>query len=122
MGSAGTFDIQGDSEIEIRRKIIDQCLVEGVTLLDTSPMYGRAEEVLGITIAGRREKFHLATKVWCSGAETGKSQIARSFSLLKTDHIELIQKPLFDNYLKPLEKKELGTCSDEYNFRIYGDY
>jgi len=91
MGSAGTFDIQGNPAIEIRRKIIDQCLVEGVTLLDTSPMYGRAEEVLGVTIAGRRERFHLATKVWCSGAETGKSQIARSFTLLQTDHIELIQ-------------------------------
>ena len=38
------------------------------------------------------------------------------------DYIELIQKPLFGNYLKPLEIKELGTCRDEYNFRIYGDY
>ena len=54
-------------------------------------MYGRAERVVGMTIEGRREGFQLATKVWCQGREESEAQIARSFSLLKTDYIDVLQ-------------------------------
>ena len=79
MGSAGTFDVFREEDIALRRQIMDQCIAEGVTFIDTSPMYGRAEQVLGETIDGRQDKFQLATKVWCSGADTGRGQIAESF-------------------------------------------
>ena len=91
MGSAQTFDVVDDAGMIVRKKIMDQCVIEGVTFIDTSPMYGRAEWVLGNVMSGIREKFQIATKVWCSGADTARRQIARSFELLKTDHIELIQ-------------------------------
>ena len=91
MGSAGTFDIYKEEEIAVRRQIIDQCIAEEVTFIDRSPMYGRAEEVLGQVIEGRRDKFQLATKVWCSGKETGRRQIAQSLNLLKTDYIDVLQ-------------------------------
>ena len=91
MGSAGTFDTQNKEAIIIRRMIIDQCIIEKVTFIDSSPMYGHAEEVLGQVIEGRREQFQLATKVWCSGKETGKQQITHSFNLLKSDYIDVLQ-------------------------------
>ncbi len=91
MGSAATFDVDGAGDLALRREIMDQCIAEGVTFIDTSPMYGRAEWVLGQVIDGRRDKFQLATKVWCSGKETGEAQIGQSFSLLKTDYIDVLQ-------------------------------
>ncbi len=91
MGSAGTFDVHKEEDIAVRRQIMDQCLTKGVTFIDTSPMYGRAAEVLGDTVDGRQDKFQLATKVWCSGKETGRAQIAQSFKLLKTNYIHVLQ-------------------------------
>ena len=91
MGSAATFDVHSKEDIAIRRQIMDQCISSGVTLIDTSPMYGRAEWVLGETMDGRQDKFQLATKVWCSGKETGQAQIQQSFNLLKTSYIHLLQ-------------------------------
>ena len=57
MGSAQTFDVHSREDIEVRRKIMDRCLEKGVTFIDTSPMYGRAERVLGETMDGRAHKF-----------------------------------------------------------------
>lgn len=91
MGSAGTFDVHKQEDIAVRRQIMDQCIAKGVTFIDTSPMYGRAEEVLGDTVDGRQDKFQLATKVWCSGKETGRAQIAQSFKLLNTNYIHVLQ-------------------------------
>ena len=91
MGSAQTFDVHQQADIGVRRQIIDKCVERGVTFIDTSPMYGRAEQVLGETIEGRRDQFQLATKVWCSGKETGRAQITQSFELLRTSYIDLLQ-------------------------------
>ena len=91
MGTAGAFDVDKEEDIALRRQIMDQCIAEEVTFIDTSPMYGRAEGVLGQAIEGRMDKFQLATKVWCTGQETGQRQIARSFDLLKTDYVDVLQ-------------------------------
>ena len=91
MGTSGTFDVDKEEDVALRRQIMDRCIAEAVTFIDTSPMYGRAEMALGAAIEGRRNKFQLATKVWCTGKETGQRQIARSFDLLKTDYIEVLQ-------------------------------
>tara|TARA_B100001750_G_C15506738_1_gene600889 strand:+ start:671 stop:1489 length:819 start_codon:yes stop_codon:yes gene_type:complete len=91
MGSAQTFNVEDSEGLEVRRSIMDNCIATGTTLIDTSPMYGRAEWSLGISMQGRTEQFQLATKVWCSGKDTGKAQIARSFELLKVNHIHVLQ-------------------------------
>ncbi len=49
----------------------------GCALFDTSPMYGRAEAVLGAALAGRREEAVVATKIWTPSAEEGRAQFAR---------------------------------------------
>src|SRR4030095_9320924 len=65
----------------------------GGRVIDTSPMYGRAEEVIGeLTAAlGIRDKLFLATKVWTRGKESGIKSMERSMALLRAKRIDLIQ-------------------------------
>ena len=54
-------------------------------MIDTSPMYGRAEAATGdlVAEAGLRPRVFLATKVWTSGREPGIAQMRRSAELLQ---------------------------------------
>jgi len=65
----------------------------GGRVIDSSPMYGRAEEVIGeLTSAlGIREKLFVATKVWTRGKENGIKSMERSMALLRTKRIDLMQ-------------------------------
>ena len=91
LGTARTFDVDATNDVAVRRTIIDNCIAAGSIFLDTSPMYGHSESVIGQVADGRRDQFQFATKVWCSGDSTGRSQIAQSFELLRTDYIEVLQ-------------------------------
>jgi aryl-alcohol dehydrogenase-like predicted oxidoreductase len=73
--------------------VLDALFDAGGTVLDSSPMYGRAEAVLGELLAGRPRPPapFLATKVWTSGREAGLAQMAQSFQRLRTDRIDLMQ-------------------------------
>lgn len=63
MGTWQTFDVHGDAAEANARAIVDAALDSGANFFDSSPMYGEAERVLGQTLAGRREKAMIATKV-----------------------------------------------------------
>jgi len=65
----------------------------GGRAIDSSPMYGRAEEVIGtlITRLGLRDKLFLATKVWTRGKQGGIESMERSMSRLQTTRIDLMQ-------------------------------
>jgi aryl-alcohol dehydrogenase-like predicted oxidoreductase len=64
----------------------------GGTVLDGSPMYGRAEEVIGKFLTDeQRKRAFLATKVWTRGRNAGIAQMERSLELLRTDRIDLMQ-------------------------------
>ena len=94
MGTSRTFD--GDDSIpkvfSVRNKIVEECQNNGVTLVDSSPMYGNAEKVLGLAIQENDpSKFQIATKVWTTGYRSGLDQIDTSFSLLKTEYIHILQ-------------------------------
>ena len=49
-------------------------------MIDSSPMYGRAESVVGrlLSETGARDKAFLATKVWTSGEKAGEAQMQAS--------------------------------------------
>jgi aryl-alcohol dehydrogenase-like predicted oxidoreductase len=91
LGTARTFDVRSAADMAVRRQVIDRCIAQQVTFIDSSPMYGRSEEVIGLTTAGRRQHFQLATKVWCQGRGRGEAQIAQSFQLFQTDYIDVFQ-------------------------------
>ncbi len=63
------------------------------SVIDTSPMYGAAESVVGdlLASAGTRDKAFIATKVWTTGRDNGIAQMRRSMALLKTERIDLMQ-------------------------------
>ncbi len=94
LGTYSVFDVDSTTEaIAERRKIVDLLSSNGGSVIDTSPMYNRSEKVIGDVIASGadREPLFLATKVWTDGRESGVAQIQRSFELMKTETIDLMQ-------------------------------
>ncbi|MGI4847897.1 MAG: aldo/keto reductase [Janthinobacterium lividum] len=65
----------------------------GGSVLDSSPMYGRAEEVTGalLAAAGSRAQAFVATKVWTSGREAGIRQMEESMRRLQCSQVDLMQ-------------------------------
>ncbi|MHB8619668.1 MAG: aldo/keto reductase [Chloroflexota bacterium] len=89
MGTWRTFDVEPQAE-GTRREIVSVALAGGARLFDSSPMYGRAEEVLGRAIGDRRDQAQVATKVWTSSAAEGRQQIDRSLAFFQ-GRVELFQ-------------------------------
>jgi aryl-alcohol dehydrogenase-like predicted oxidoreductase len=88
MGTSKTFDVpEVDDD---RRRITDTALDAGATFVDSSPMYGNAERILGATIAGRRQEAIVATKVWTPDDELAERQIDASLGFFG-GHVEVFQ-------------------------------
>jgi diketogulonate reductase-like aldo/keto reductase len=73
--------------------VVAALLAAGGKVLDSSPMYGRAEETTGELLAasGRRDEAFIATKVWTQGRSEGIRQMEASLRLLRTDRVDLMQ-------------------------------
>jgi diketogulonate reductase-like aldo/keto reductase len=94
LGTWQTFDVGG--EVKARaplRQVLRHLLDAGGRVIDSSPRYGRAEEVTGDLVReiGARGKTFLATKVWTSGREQGIAQMRRSAELFRAEVIDLMQ-------------------------------
>jgi len=71
--------------------VLDALFSAGGAVIDSSPMYGRAEAVAGALLTNARDKAFVATKVWTRGREAGVAQMENSLKLLKADPIDLMQ-------------------------------
>ena len=94
LGTSDVFDVGADEAARAPLAQVLKILLEaGGSLLDTSPMYGRAEGVSGelVEAAGARARMFLATKVWTTGKAEGLRQIEDSMRLLKTGVLDLVQ-------------------------------
>jgi len=94
LGTSNVFDVGTEArDRKPLQEVLHIQLDGGGSLLDTSPMYGRSEEVAGDLIASAqaRSKMFLATKVWTRGREAGLQQIETSMRLLKSKSLDLIQ-------------------------------
>jgi len=94
LGTSQTFDVGGGAaDRQPLREVLRLMLDGGGKLIDTSPMYGRAEAVTGDLVAETavRPRVFLATKVWTSGRGAGLAQMQRSADLLKSPVIDLMQ-------------------------------
>jgi len=91
-------------------QVLNTALDEGINFVDTAACYGISEQLIGRTIAHRRQEYVLATKCghvtggyegepWT--AKTIKDSIDRSLVRLRTDHVDLVQ-------LHSCEKAVLG--------------
>src|SRR5881227_1497168 len=87
LGTWRTFDVDLTSDTRRQLEDVLSLFVKlGGRVIDTSPMYGRAEEVIGdLTAAlGIRDKLFLATKVWTRSKQSGISSMERSMARLRT--------------------------------------
>jgi aryl-alcohol dehydrogenase-like predicted oxidoreductase len=94
LGTWQTFDVGGSAaERAPLSDVLQRFAARGARVVDSSPMYGRAEAVVGDLAASRgiRPSLFLATKVWTSGREAGVMQMERSLELLDAEHIDLMQ-------------------------------
>ncbi len=94
LGTSGPFNAgsSGDSKDRLRT-VLSEFHRLGGRVVDTSPMYGNAEEAVGTLAAekGIGGSLYLATKVWTTGREAGVRQMKDSLRLLRRERLDLIQ-------------------------------
>lgn len=94
LGTWKSFDV-GDSPTA--RAPLERILAEfaalGGTVVDSSPMYGRSETVVGSITEklGLRPKLFVATKVWTSGRQRGIDEMEDSMRKMRAKPIDLMQ-------------------------------
>jgi len=94
LGTYLSFDVGSlDAERAPLREVLQNFVASGGRLIDSSPMYGRAETVVGDLACGldRGHQLFVATKVWTSGRQAGVQQMEESFKRLRVNTIDLMQ-------------------------------
>ena len=94
VGTWQTFDVGPKAPERAELSEVLRLLAQsGGSVVDSSPMYGKSEGVVGdlATGLGLRDKLFYATKVWTSGREAGVRQMETSFRLMQTQRMDLMQ-------------------------------
>ena len=94
LGTYNVFDVESsEDELAPRRAIVNLMIEKGARLIDSSPMYNRAEKVVGDIVSqdALRDKLFLATKVWTNGKASGERQMQASADLTQAGVIDLMQ-------------------------------
>ncbi len=95
LGTWLTFGIDpGDKKaMEQREKVLREFLQGGGGVLDSSPMYGNAQQVIGIFLKriGQHQDLFAATKVWTQGNRAGLLQMEESRTLWGLPKLDLMQ-------------------------------
>jgi len=94
LGTYNVFDVDLNAQNEGQLSNVLSLFVKlGGRVVDSSPMYGRAESVIGELASklGIRDKLFLATKVWTRGKQAGIDSMERSMSRFQTKRIDLMQ-------------------------------
>jgi len=94
MGSSRTFDALGDDELMKRLQTVLQAFFDHQGMLvDSSPMYGSAQAVIGRLLrqVNTRGKLFSATKVWIDGEQAGIDQMEASRQLWDIKRFDLMQ-------------------------------
>ena len=121
LGTWRVFDIgESDSDRASRKAILKTLVEQGGQVVDSSPMYGRSEKVIGdlSTELNLNKSLFIATKVWTTGMESGKHQIEESFRLLKREKLDLLQIHNLQDWQTHI--KTLQTLKGEGRIRYIG--
>jgi aryl-alcohol dehydrogenase-like predicted oxidoreductase len=89
LGTWQTFDVGPGGE-DAARAVVDVVWDGGTRLFDSSPMYGRAEGVLGRALGDRRRGALVATKIWTDSMARGRRQFDDQLGFYG-GHVELEQ-------------------------------
>lgn len=94
LGTWKRFDV-GTAEAERAplRRVLSALSTVPNMMIDSSPMYGRAETVVGDLTGGMETsaKFFYATKVWTTGEKEGVRQMEESFARMRRTTMDLMQ-------------------------------
>ena len=94
LGTWRTFDLgPSPNERAPLKEVLSHFVQAGGKVIDSSPMYGRAEAVIGDLASELhlRDSLFLATKVWTSGRQAGIDSMAHSLDRLQTKRLDLMQ-------------------------------
>lgn len=94
LGTWQTFDVgHTKEELDPLREVLKVLIKYGGSVIDSSPMYGRSEKVVGNLTRelGLKDNIFEATKVWTTGEKAGQLQIQNSISLLDARPLDLLQ-------------------------------
>ena len=94
LGSWLQFDVgTASDERQPLTEVLKLMLEKGGRLIDASPMYGKAEQVIGdLTAAtGNADSYFYATKVWTRGEQNGTRQMQESMQNMRRQTIDLMQ-------------------------------
>jgi len=93
LGTWQTFDVGAGAARDPLRRVLQRFVELGGRVVDSSPMYGRAESVVGDLAAelGLRDQLFVATKVWTTGREAGIAQMDESVRRLRAGRLDLMQ-------------------------------
>jgi len=94
LGTWQVLDVAASgAEFEAATSAVGSFLEAGGRLIDSSPMYGRAEERIGDILARIRPATppFLATKIWTRGRDAGRRQLADSQRLMRARTLDLVQ-------------------------------
>jgi diketogulonate reductase-like aldo/keto reductase len=91
IGTWQAFDVRDDTSA--LREVMKTFSAMGARVVDSSPMYGAAESVVGELVdeLGLRDKLFFATKVWTSGRAEGIRQMETSFKRMRVKRMDLLQ-------------------------------
>jgi diketogulonate reductase-like aldo/keto reductase len=87
------YDVDAADAIAPLHGVLEQLPMLGGSVVDTAPLYGRSEGVIGDLVADlhNRERLFLATKVMTADPKAGEASMEASLQKLKTQHIDLMQ-------------------------------
>jgi diketogulonate reductase-like aldo/keto reductase len=94
LGTYQSFDVgNGAGERGSLKEVLRLFVQHGGALVDSSPMYGSSESVVGDLAAGLgiTGQLFMATKVWTSGREAGIRQMEESMRRMKVARMDLMQ-------------------------------
>ncbi|NNE57223.1 MAG: aldo/keto reductase [Hellea sp.] len=121
MGTWITFSVDpGGPEMPQRRKVLEAFYKAGGGMIDSSPMYGRSEDVIGKLRSEKLEQSQLfsATKIWTPAAHHGETQLSDSHRLWQEPVLDLVH---VHNLLEwETHLKMLRTARDAGKVRYIG--
>lgn len=94
LGTWITFNVGDDPEgRDARADVLRNFFAAGGRLVDSSPMYGSSQEVIGhaLRVIGRPRTLFAADKVWSADGDAGPGQIERSRRRWAVPRFDLLQ-------------------------------
>ncbi|HYH28206.1 MAG TPA: aldo/keto reductase [Actinomycetota bacterium] len=127
LGTWSTFDLP-ERRSSIAHEVVDTAWTGGTRFFDSSPMYGRAERVLGAAVADRRDEAVIATKIWARSAREGRAQYRAQLAFYggRVDVEQVHNLVACDEHLRWLEEERhegrIGAIgATHYSPAAYGD-